>query len=48
MDIIRCEIGILYVFSVPSHRQMFNLWLVCVSELVHTSNKLVLAYRQTG
>lgn len=28
--IICCEIGILYLYSVPSHRQMINLWLVCV------------------
>jgi hypothetical protein len=33
-------------FSVPSHRQMFNLWLACVSELEHTINKLVLKYHQ--
>jgi len=46
MVIIRCEIGILYLFSVPSHRQMFNLWLACVSELEHVNNKLVLEYHQ--
>jgi hypothetical protein len=48
MVVIRCEIGVLYLFSVPFHRQMFNLWLVCVSELVHTSKKLVLEYHQIG